>query len=359
MMSFEILKKTGNYETSFILKDADVGFANALRKVVLSEVPNIAVADNVAISINTSSMHNEFMAKRITLIPLCFDEDEVENAAATVKLYKFLVDKRATTLNSEHFTTDDIVIQDMAGQVMPKEFHSKIFPHDPITKAPILIAWLKQGEHIKMEFTADVGIAGDHTKYSPVSTCTYFNTLDDDKVEKERVKLGTISNKFETLDKYRLFKVNEYGEPTYFTFKIVSECRLSVSYIVDKALRVLQDKMKSVPKKTTVDLISDNLYALTVKGEGHTVGNFIHVFVYNHYVRHGKIVDFIGYFQPHPLENEIIIKVRFLENMDNVERFWDEATRLAGVHVENMRLLWSKAKLPTPKKTTKKKTTSN
>lgn len=341
-------------QARFVLKGTDVAVANALRRAILSEVPNVAVRDDVKIAVNTTSMHNEFMNKRICLIPLCFDEAEVLNDMA--KRFKFVIDKRATSINGDQLTTRDIAILDASGQPTPDpEFHRKIFP-DP----PILIARLKQGEQVQLEFYACVGTAMEHCKFSPVSTCTYFNTLDEAEVAKARAGSAD-ANKFETLTKYKLFQKNEMGEPCSFTFDIVSECRLSVGWIVDQALAVLQAKLAAVAKKTQVSPIADRLYALVVPGEDHTVGNLVQVFVYNTYVRKNRIVDFIGYFEPHPLTKEIVFKVRFLEGMDNVPRFWDEALRLAGAYLAEVKEVYAAASAlplgPSKKKTSKKKTT--
>jgi DNA-directed RNA polymerase subunit L len=349
-------------QARFVLKGTDVAVANALRRAILSEVPNVAVRDDVKIAVNTTSMHNEFMAKRICLIPLCFDEDEVLNDVA--KRFKFVIDKRSASINGDKLTTRDIAILEDSGQPADPEFHRKIFP-DP----PILIARLKQGEHVQLEFSACVGTAMEHCKFSPVSTCAYFNTLDEAEVAKARAEVARGSgngsadvNKFETLTKYKLFQKNEMGEPCSFTFDIVSECRLSVGWIVDQAFAVLQAKLSAVAKKTQVSPIADRLYTLVVPGEDHTVGNLVQVFVYNTYVRKNRIVDFIGYFEPHPLTKEIVFKVRFLEGVDNVPRFWDEALRLAGAHLAEVREVYAAASAlplgPLPKKKTSKKKTT-
>lgn len=336
--------KNTEVELEFIIDDVDIAFANALRRVVLSEIPNVA-PDVIKVHANTSSMHNEFLSKRISLIPLCFEESEVDGFNKSK--YKFVINKQGETSNN--VTTNDIRIFDENEVAYDAAFTSKIFPVDPITKDPILIAWLKQGETMHLEFNAQKNVSlNHHTKFCPVSTCTYFNTLDEKLVKEHRrgIQGDANLNKFDTLDKYRLFKKNEYGEACSFTFKVVSECRLTPFYLVKKAFEVLKGKLMSLESKTLVETIHDEsrFYALTVKDEDHTIGNLMQVSVYNNYVRKDRIIDFAGYFQPHPLDRIIIFKIRFLEGKDDVKRFWGEAIRITCAALENLEKLWQKPK---------------
>ena len=54
------------------LEDTDVYFVNSLRRVMLSELPKLAVAD-VVIYDNTSALFDEIISHRLGLVPIPTD----------------------------------------------------------------------------------------------------------------------------------------------------------------------------------------------------------------------------------------------------------------------------------------------
>lgn len=67
----KIRRITDDY-CEFLLTDTDVSVANALRRVMIAEVPTIAI-DLVEFENNTTVLNDEFLAHRLGLVPLVSD----------------------------------------------------------------------------------------------------------------------------------------------------------------------------------------------------------------------------------------------------------------------------------------------
>ena len=85
-MTFSDIQDNMN-RCSFHIADIDLSIVNSIRRIVLAEVPSIAVTfdpltdknPDITFVTNKTSLHNEYLGHRISLIPMCFSDEEIES----------------------------------------------------------------------------------------------------------------------------------------------------------------------------------------------------------------------------------------------------------------------------------------
>jgi len=148
-----------------VIKDVDVPFMNALRRVIVAEVPSMAI-DDVVIIENSSMLHDEILAHRLGLIPLKTDLDTYnlpEDCSCKSELGCNLC-RVSLTLNVEAV--------DIAKTVYSGDFLSENPSIEPVSDR-IPIIKLAPDQRIKLEAYARLGKGKIHAKWQPVSMCTY------------------------------------------------------------------------------------------------------------------------------------------------------------------------------------------
>ena len=71
------IHKLSEEELVFDFRGYHVSFANAIRRILLAEIPSMAI-ENVELYNNTSVMHDEFLGLRLGLIPIKVDAKQFE-----------------------------------------------------------------------------------------------------------------------------------------------------------------------------------------------------------------------------------------------------------------------------------------
>lgn len=232
-----VLERPNPLELVLEWRGIDASFVNAIRRILLAEVPTMAL-EHVYMWQNSSILHDEVLAHRIGLVPLNvdarrFDEmetnDEDENVATdrNTLVFKLAVKctakdaaadaaaksakKKTTTTTGENVALDadddDNVLvgskselSETAAAAAAAHFKQAIqTPERPYTKHvysrdliwvpqgdqatrfeeikpvhdDILLAKLRPGQAIELEAHGRRGIGKDHAKFSPVATASY------------------------------------------------------------------------------------------------------------------------------------------------------------------------------------------
>jgi DNA-directed RNA polymerase I and III subunit RPAC1 len=189
------------FDTQFSLVGVDTSVANAFRRIMLSELPTLAIED-VFIYQNTSIIQDEVLAHRLGLIPLRGDtkgldwmkwyvkpSDDDEGSGSPSDFNCAILH-----LEAECTWQDGGLQRAVAGETDPdKLYHNhsvyardikwaplgkqeEMFDDaDPIraTNPDILIVKMRPGQRIQLTMHAVKGIGQDHAKFSPVATASY------------------------------------------------------------------------------------------------------------------------------------------------------------------------------------------
>jgi DNA-directed RNA polymerase subunit D len=153
-LKFQILKRS-DVELEILVEEITPALANSLRRAMITEVPTMAIED-VEIYENSSSLYDEVLAHRLGLVPLKTDLENYvlpedctceEGACPSCSLI-FILDREGPgTVFSGDLQSED----------------PRIFP----VSDDIPIVKLAEGERVRMECRARLGLGGEHAKWQP------------------------------------------------------------------------------------------------------------------------------------------------------------------------------------------------
>ncbi|AAS51800.1 ADL120Cp [Eremothecium gossypii ATCC 10895] len=159
----------------FILSNVDLSLANSLRRIMIAEIPTLAI-DSVEIESNTSVLADEFISHRLGLVPLqskdidqlvycrdCFCEDHCDRCSVLLTLHA--VGESESTTNV--YAKDLQIVSDLGGKnighpiIQDKEANG------------VLICKLRKGQELRLKCVAKKGIAKEHAKWSPAAAIEF------------------------------------------------------------------------------------------------------------------------------------------------------------------------------------------
>ena len=343
-----LTSKEHKLRATFRMSPCNTTIANTLRRQILTKTSSIAFQtepaqeSDIKITKNTTPLPNEMIAHRIGMIPIAADP-----ATFDPSLYVFQMNVKNETDAVINVTASDFIVMQKdtpnatEGVKLPTE---QFFPPDPISGQTCLIVRLRprwdptrEIEALELTGTASIGTGSINIRWSPVSQCSYENTLDTNEARQKemfeqwmkdkKVEEGTdpglikrLRAEFDTMEVKRCFKVNELGEPNDFTFYLESIGILSIPYIVMDGImtcKTLVDKYKDIdtmiPSSVTFQKSNTRYSAIDCifQDEGHTLGNLLQTYLTYNHIEGSKEpkITYAGYKIPHPLRPELVVIV--------------------------------------------------
>ncbi|KAJ3315888.1 DNA-directed RNA polymerase core subunit rpc40 [Boothiomyces sp. JEL0838] len=272
-------------DMEFDLIGIDAAIANAFRRILIAEVPTMAI-ESIFFHDNNSVLFDEVLAHRIGLVPLnadprLFEFRQWDDTPTDLNTIVFRLEVKCTTNPKalpdevdpkQKYINSNVYSKDLIWQ--PKGAQEEVFADKPIKPVhdDILLAKLRPGQSIVMDLHAQKGVGKEHAKWSPVATASYRLLPDiqilkpitgDDAIKFQKCfPKGTIEiekgqayvanprkdtasreclrhKEFE--DKVRLTRVRDH-----FIFSIESTGALTPDALFESAAQVLIDKCKNL-----------------------------------------------------------------------------------------------------------------
>lgn len=201
------------FSLTFTLENCDVSVANALRRIIVSDINQYVFrtfphSENRAeFTVNTTRLHNEILKQRLGCVPI-HHLHTVDGFANEYKNYVVEVDVKNETDTIRYVTTEDFKVKkakaiekgsgdaddDVMYQYLPEATVRKIFPPDAISGEYIEFARLlpnlsssnsNSGEALAFTCTLEISNAKFDGMYNVAHTCAYNCTPDAKEIDKQ------------------------------------------------------------------------------------------------------------------------------------------------------------------------------
>ena len=337
----EELKESGDTMT-FTLIGLDVCYANGLRRIILSDIPIIVFKttphqENKAnIMINTSRLNNEIIKQRLSCIPICIKDLDIN-----LSNYVLEIDVENKTDTMIMVTTKDFKIKNLTtDSYLDESEMRKIFPPyiPPNGKSEYYIDFLRlrskisddlPGERIKLTCEFSISNARDDSMFNVAGTISYGYTPDREEMVKQ---LSIRRDKWEQDGKtaaeidfesknWNLLEGLRYVTKHSFDFIIQTIGIYENTEIIIKGCQILIDKiniqkqlldtdeMEIQPSENTLE----NCYDVTLQNEDYTVGTILNTELYETFYKQHKMLSYVGFKKMHPHDDDSILRLAFVE----------------------------------------------
>lgn len=327
----------------FTLVDCNMSIANALRRIIISDIPTFVFrtfpySENRAEIIhNTTRLHNEIIKQRLSCIPI-----HITDMDFPYKDYIIEVDVKNDTDSILYVTTKDFKIKNIKTDVYSNESAVRaIFPPSALSGDYIEFARLQpklseniDGERLTLRCGLDIGMASQDGAFNVISTCAYECTPDESKALEVWKDIAAAMKKSDKTDEeiefekrnWFLLEAKRYYQPNSYDFTIETVGVFENNEIVLKACEIMISKCEKflgnlqhgkvaiVPSETTLK----NGFDVTLVNEDYTLGKVIEFYLYQQNFIADKTLSFCGFRKPHPHATDSIIRVAFHNEIDPV-----------------------------------------
>jgi len=327
-----------DYTTTFTLSGVDKSIANALRRIIMSEIRCVAMRTapvdkcDVIITVNTCRFNNEIIKQRLSCIPVHITDMDMPIDQLTIQL-----DVCNNTDDFIYVTTEHIkVLNTVTDKYLSIEDVREMFPPNPQTGHYIIITRLRprlsvdvSGEHVAFTSTLSFVDVEENSMFNVVSTCSYGNTPDIGKIaqqhqiKQQELKDAGISEDnavFELAnwsihDAQRIFLSDSFD----FTLKTIGvfTCKEILHRACDRLVVKLND-VHAIFKSGKGDITDTsstikNGFDIKLHNEDYTIGMIVQHLAYTHYYEGSNTISYCAAKKLHPHDAFIMFRVGYVE----------------------------------------------
>jgi DNA-directed RNA polymerase subunit L len=322
---------------TFTLSGVNVSLANAIRRVILSDIPTVVFKtspneDNKSkILVNTTRFNNEIIKQRLSCIPIHIDDHDIP-----LKNYLLEVNMENTSDTIMYITTEHFKIKNiLTGEYLSSKDTHNIFPPndmgyyiDFIRLRPKISDDIP-GEKLHLTCEFSINTAKTDGMFNVVSCCSYGFTVDNAYMEQELDKkkqqwkdkgLSKDDIEFES-DNWKLLEGKRIVKKDSFDFTIQTIGVFSNRDLLKKACKIIITRLDNL--KTTIETDEINIsesentmkhsFDIMLENEDYTIGKIIEYMLYAKFFEETKTMTFCGFKKMHPHDVDSVIRVAYKE----------------------------------------------
>jgi len=293
MPSIESVKTSKNgFELFFHLRNFPVPFVNALRRIMLANIPTVVIRD-VQILENTTQLPHEMLKHRFEMLPVNVSPDDTATIREAMIELHVVANKEQKGV--ETITTDNFGVHSA---------REKILMRDRELDTPMLFLKVRPGEGVHIRGK----LAVENQGVSQVCNCTTGWHIDPELAKTNRkiwVEQGKDPREFDNFYIQRSYSADAKGRPNWFDFTIESVGVIKPKEILETALGILRKRMDDYIKEALNHIRreqDEGAYSVSLEQGGHTLGALLQEVIYS-----DQNVGFVSYDIPHPLKNEMVV----------------------------------------------------
>ena len=311
----------------FTVKNINVSLINAVRRIILSEIPIIVIRttpyakNDVQIFKNTTRLNNEILKQRLSCIPIFIrDQLTLEELAE----YEVEVNMKNTSQEIVYVTSQNFKIKHK-GKYFDSQVTEQIFPPDPITKDFVLFARLRPqisaeipGEELHFVAKLSIGNAKENSMFNVASICSYAFTPNKSaqydawqKLEKDIPD----EEKAAAKENWFVHEGKRITEKDSFDFILETLGVFSNVELIKKAIEILKQKIAAID---IVDLQIDeetttmkNSFDIILENQDYTIGKALEYALYSEFYEKTQTILFVAFTKVHPHDAHGVLRLSY------------------------------------------------